>query len=243
MKIIGYNNCLDIIVEFQDEYHYQTHTTMHYFKIGMVYNPYYPQIFNKGIKGAKYSSLDGNGKATKEYLTWYGMMRRCYNVKEQQKPRNSTYIKCAVCDSWLLYENFYDWMHKEENFKTWINLRKASLDKDILIKHNNIYSPERCSLVPSYINNLFTRREADRGSCVIGVSYHKRDKKYYANCADGTGKLVFLGSYTSEYEAFIQYKKYKENLIKEVANKEYNAGAISSKCYEAMMKYEVEITD
>ena len=36
---------------------------------------------------------------------------------------------------------------------------------------------------------------------------------------------------------------HKENLIKQVAKEEYSKGNITKQCYEAMMKYEVEITD
>ena len=39
MKIIGYNNTLDIIVEFQDEFHYQVHASYKAFQLGIVKNP------------------------------------------------------------------------------------------------------------------------------------------------------------------------------------------------------------
>ena len=39
------------------------------------------------------------------------------------------------------------------------------------------------------------------------------------------------------------YKEYKEKIIKQVAQDEYNKGNIIKECYDAMMKYEVEITD
>ena len=37
--------------------------------------------------------------------------------------------------------------------------------------------------------------------------------------------------------------KYKEKVIKRVAQEEYDAGNITKRCYESMMNYEVEITD
>jgi len=39
------------------------------------------------------------------------------------------------------------------------------------------------------------------------------------------------------------YKEYKEKLIKQFAVKNYNLGYITKECYDAMMMYEVEITD
>ena len=52
---------------------------------------------------------------------------------------------------------------------------------------------------------------------------------------------VTLGSYNNEIEAFQCYKRFKENYIKEVAEEYKNL--IPTKLYEAMYKYEVEITD
>jgi hypothetical protein len=58
-----------------------------------------------------------------------------------------------------------------------------------------------------------------------------------------TNKAEKLGVYQTINEAFHAYKRYKEYLIKSVAQIEYNKGNITKKCYEAMMNYEVEITD
>ena len=52
-----------------------------------------------------------------------------------------------------------------------------------------------------------------------------------------------LGTYKTPEEAFQAYKVYKETYIKEVAEREYQKGTISKKCYDAMMKYEIEMTD
>ena len=45
----------------------------------------------------------------------------------------------------------------------------------------------------------------------------------------------------SKIEAFNAYKKAKENYLKELANKW--KGKIDPRAYEALMNYEVEITD
>ena len=52
---------------------------------------------------------------------------------------------------------------------------------------------------------------------------------------------MHLGYYLTSTEAFIVYKNFKESYIKEVANKWKDQ--IDPKVYEALMKYEVEITD
>ena len=44
-------------------------------------------------------------------------------------------------------------------------------------------------------------------------------------------------------QSFQLYKIRKENTIKQVAKEEYDKGNITKRCYDAMMKYKVEITD
>lgn len=48
---------------------------------------------------------------------------------------------------------------------------------------------------------------------------------------------------TPEQAFYFGYKPYKETIIKQVAQEEYDKGNITEKCYEAMMNYEVEIDD
>ena len=52
-----------------------------------------------------------------------------------------------------------------------------------------------------------------------------------------------MGYYSTPEKAFEVYKAYKENIIKQVAEIEYKNGNITKDTYEAMMNYEVEITD
>lgn len=76
MKIIDYYNCDKIVVEFQDEYKYQTQSTYQCFRLGCIKNPYDKIVFNIGYKGeGKY----GCTSTPKIYNTWYSMMSRCYN--------------------------------------------------------------------------------------------------------------------------------------------------------------------
>ena len=56
-------------------------------------------------------------------------------------------------------------------------------------------------------------------------------------------KAVELGYYSTPEKAFQAYKVYKEDIIKQVAEVEYKAGNITEECYQAMIRYEVEIDD
>lgn len=239
MKIVEYNRYSDIIVEFQDDYKYRKHTEYKCFQSGEIKNPYFPSVHNVGIVGAKYP-VKANGKITKEYNTWNNMIKRCFNENVHKK--RPTYIECEVCDEWLHFENFYEWLHSQPNFEQWLKLKKSALDKDILIKGNKLYSPETCCLVPQNINNLLLKCDSTRGNNPIGLYYNEEINSYMVNCCEN-GHGNYKGSYETLENAFMKYKNEKERVIKEVAIKEYNNGNITKKCYEALLKYEVEITD
>ena len=55
------------------------------------------------------------------------------------------------------------------------------------------------------------------------------------------GKSEHLGYFKTELEAYNAYKKAKESFIKEQAN-EWK-GKIDERAYNALMNYQVEITD
>lgn len=236
MKIIEYNNYDDIIVEFQDKHKAKVHTKYGHFKNGGVKNPYYPSVLGVGMLGIKYPSwVKGR---TKEYAAWRGILQRCFDC--EYKNKKPTYKNVTCCKEWLYFENFYEWLHSQDNFDKWSNEEQWNVDKDILVKGNKLYSPETCCLVPSHINSLFTKCDNRRGNLPIGVA--KNGDKFIVelnkNCRN-----TYIGTYLTPEEAFLAYKKAKEYYIKQVAKEEYNKGNITKQCYNAMMKYEVEITD
>lgn len=240
MKIVEYENSDNVVVEFQDKYRGIVHTSYRAFCKGSVKNPYYPTAYGVGIIGNKYPRSK-NRKNIKEYITWRDMLRRCFDVEYKEK--HPTYKDVTCCKEWLNYENFYEWLHSQENFDKWLNGDKWSIDKDILVKGNKIYSPEMCVLSPHNVNSLFVKCDSTRGSLPIGVvkdkygfiaSYHN---PYISN------KSNYIGHYSTFEKAFYEYKVYKENIIKQIAQIEYESGNITEQCYRAMMEYEVEITD
>lgn len=238
MKIIEYNDANNIIVEFQDEYNAKIHSAYREFERGKIKNPYYPEVYNVGIVGNKYMVRSKHDRAIKEYDSWTNMLRRCFSKKLKEK--QPTYENISCCDEWLLYENFYEWLHGQPNYAKWKSGYRWGVDKDILVKGNNIYSPETCCLVPQNINCLFTKSNASRGDLPIGVNRH--GNKYRASFGI-LNKTINLTVRNTIEEAFQDYKTYKESHIKQVAKEEYSKGNITKQCYDAMMKYEVEITD
>lgn len=239
MKIIKYNNTTDIIVEFQDKYRCKVHAAYKEFEKGEIKNPYCPSVFGIGITGNKYE-IRVHGNLIKEYVAWRSMLQRCYD--KRYKGKESVYKDVTCCKEWLLFENFYEWLHSQENFDKWLNNEKWAVDKDILVKGNKIYSPETCCLVSQNVNSLFTKRTRNKRELPTGVTKH--GTKFRARCMNSfENKMKNLKDCESPEQAFQVYKIYKENIIKQVAQIEYNNGNITKRCYNAMINYEVEITD
>lgn len=238
MKIIKYNNNRDVIVQFQDKYKYEVNTTYDYFRKGSVINPYDKNIYGIGYIGEENKTY--RYSKTEEYKHWYAMMRRVYS--EKQLKLKPTYEQVEVCEEWLNYTNYKQWFDK--NYYT-IQGQQMELDKDILDKGNKVYCPEKCIFVPHNINSLFVKSNKARGDLPIGVYFKKKNNKYCSQCGtitkEGKRYNAYLGLFNTPEEAFYAYKQFKENYIKEVAE-EYK-DRIPQKLYEAMYKYEVEITD
>ena len=241
MKIIEYNKATDIVVEFQDEFKAKIRTRWSSFKEGNIKNPYHKSLCNVGYLGEGNYKVSENGKHTKVYDVWVAMIQRCYDPYYLNKYQS--YIDCYVCDEWLCFQNFAKWFYK--NYYE-INNEIMHLDKDILYKGNKIYSPQTCVFVPNNINVLFCKRNKLRGKCVIGVYWDVERSKFVSVCSvfekeRNKAKHKFIGRYNSEVEAFMAYKQFKENHIKQVAD-EYK-DLIPKELYNAMYEYEVEIND
>lgn len=239
MKIIEYIDSSNIIVEFQDKHRAKVNTQYCNFQSGSVKNPYCPSVYGIGIIGNKYP-VSEDCKHTKEYKTWDNMLKRCFSRK--LKNEQPTYKDVSCCNEWLLFDNFYEWIHSQDNFWQWKSSDRYALEKDILVKNNKIYSSETCCLVPPNVNCLFLKRKANRGELPIGVQ--KSGVFFLATCHNPfTNKSERLGIYQTVEETFQAYKRYKEYLIKKVAEIEFSKGNITKKCYNAMMNYQVEIDD
>lgn len=209
------------------------------YKMNITTNPYDKMTCGVGYFGkGVFDSKNKIGRYT-IYQKWVSMIKRCYDKKYINK--HHTYIDCIVCDEWLNYQNFAKWVI--DNYYE-VDNEEMNVDKDILHKGNKIYSPENCIFVPHRINVLFIKSDRKRGNYPIGVDFNKARGKYRARCGtfvNGKAVSVQLGYYSNPIKAFNAYKNFKENYIKEVANEYKNK--IPQKLYDAMYRYEVEITD
>lgn len=237
MKIIEYNGCNNINIEFENGFILKNKTYSE-FKRGSVKNLYYPSVYGIGYLGeGKYKINNNTGKASKEYEYWKSMIGRCYDEKTQGK--RPTYKECTVCNEWLNFQNFAEWFN--ENYYE-VDGEKMCLDKDILFKGNKVYSPDTCLIVPNRINTLFISNYRTRGNYKIGVSKvsnPNNPKQYQARITNG--KYNINKCFYTELEAFNWYKKEKEKLIKEIADNYKDK--IPKYIYDVLYSYEVEITD
>lgn len=199
---------------------------------GSVSYPYHKTVCDVGYLGVgKHEGSKDIGN--KKYNTWHGLIQRSYSAKvHERKPH---YKGCSVVEEWHNFQNFGDWY--DENFNSDV-MQNWELDKDILVKGNKVYSPETCAFVPIEINLLLTKNKARRGDYPIGVFLDNGKFRAVVNI-DGVQK--YFGSHATPEEAFKAHKEAKEKYIKEKADKWKNL--IDPRVYEALYKYEVEITD
>ena len=232
-KILKYNDARNVEIQFINT-GFETIATLGNIKNGKVKDLYLPSVYGVGIIGTKYPS-EVNRVKTKEYVLWQNMFQRCYSTT--LKKRNPTYEGCEVSNNFKYFEYFYEWCHKQIGF----NNEGWQLDKDLLIKGNKVYSEDFCVFIPSDINLLLTKSTASRGEYLIGVSWCKTNKAFKAQVSRSKGKSEYLGLFKTETEAFNAYKQAKESFVKEQAEKWKDR--IDIRAYEALMNYEVKITD
>lgn len=126
-------------------------------------------VMGWGINDADYHVLitekvDGKSKTIWKcpyYIKWYSMLNRCFSKKYQKD--KVTYINKIICEEWKYFSNFRSWMEKQD----W---EDKCLDKDLLVYHNNEYSPETCCFISNEVNGFLTKRQNERGKYPLGVS-------------------------------------------------------------------------
>ena len=232
-KVVKYNDAHNVEIQFLKT-GYETLVRLDHIKSGKVKDPYSPSVYGVGILGTKHP-YSINGVKTKEYELWSSMLERCYSDTFQKK--QPTYKDCGVSDKFKSYEHFYEWCHKQVGF----GVEGFEIDKDLLIKGNKVYSEDSCVFLPAEINMVLVKCTASRGEYLIGVSWCNTKKAFVARVRKNKGKSEWLGLFKTELEAFNVYKEAKENYLKQLAEK-YKS-QIDPRAYEALMNYQVEITD
>ncbi len=232
-KIVKYNDKKNVEIQFLKT-GFETTVELGSIRNGKVKDRYLPSVCGVGVVGDKYPSKV-SGVLTKEYKLWTSMLVRCYS--DDFKKRRPTYKGCEVSDKFKSYEYFYEWCNSQVGF----GVEGFELDKDLLIKGNKVYSENSCVFIPVEINSLLVKRENMRGKYLIGVCWSKTANAFVSRVSRNKGMQEHLGFFNTELEAFKAYKHAKEAFIKEQANDWKSQ--IDDRAYNALMNYQVEITD
>ena len=188
-------------------------------------------VFGIGINNRRYPAVV-NGKITKGYALWSSLLKRCYNPKvQQEKP---TYIGCSVSENFKNYSYFHDWCQTQIGF----GQEGFDLDKDLLLRGGKTYSEDTCLFLPRELNTLLISCKTARGSLPVGVS--ARRGKFRVDCSTDKPS-TYVGYFNTPELAFQAYKKVKEAFIKQQAEK-WEA-FIDPRAYQALLRYEVLVTD
>lgn len=227
MEIIGYTSATNITIKFSDG-NIISDVAYRPFKLGCVSNPYHKSVCNIGYFGVGDYKAKIDGKMTKSYSIWSGMIRRCYDEKTYKK--QPTYKNVIVWEGWHNYQVFAEWV--EKNWKPYMD-KTWDLDKDIICPDCKIYSPETCAFVPHEINNsILGKTMGDKK--VTGISIHCG--KYCVRAPSLNGRKV-IGRYLDRKIAENMYKKAREKYIKELADKwKYK---ITEQVYSAMYSWQI----
>lgn len=243
--IVEYYSATKVLVVF-----YRTMTfdyfTYRNLQIGGFLDYNEPSLLGVGYLGEK-QSMKSTPSERKAYRAWSHILHRCYDEKVQE--RHPRYKGCTVSKEWLSFKNFKEWYIKQPQllYKEDSNGNRWSIDKDILVRGNKVYSAETCCVVPNEINILIVKpsHRSEHDHLPEGVGYIKPKTinskiGYTARVHKGNGESDrYLGYYDTPEEAFLFYKQAKEERIKEVANKW--KGKIADNVYDALMKWEVGV--
>ena len=162
------------------------------------------------------------------YSKWSNMMQRCYD--EETHKLKPYYAPCTAEIEFQNFSNYREW-HKENAMGD----RKVDLDKDVLIRGNNVYGSETCTLIPHFTNTIFENRGADTNIVL------NNDTGKYDVTMSILGKREEVGSFDTEEEARQGFIDYKQDYIRKYAKK--CKGKVPNNTYEAMVNWVVETAD
>lgn len=140
------------------------------------------------------------------YEKWGSMLKRCYS--EKQLKRGSSYRGCTVCDDWLNFSNFRDWMEQQD----WGG---KQLDKDLLVEGSKVYSPDTCIFISSSLNLFLLTRNGRRGSLPLGVSTVTNYTSKYQSSIKVNSKSTHLGTFDTQEEAHLAWQRAKLSIAKD----------------------------
>lgn len=230
IKIMRYYNSNNVLIRFINT-GYTTLTTMRYIKNDVLKDPLKPSVLGIGFTGiGPYSSYDpeirGKGVC---YDRWFKILERCFSEKFLEK--NPAYRGCDIDPYWFNFQNFatwYDWY--TTNWPSEYDCR-AMVDKDILVKGNKTYGPDKCCIVPETLNVIAKGHKAETNPYPGVKPRHGK----YSVCTSFYGKNTYLGTRDTLEEAIHLYNTEKTKYVRELADS--YGDNISPDVYNALLHY------
>lgn len=235
LEIVEYRCAEEVVVRFLKT---GFTTTCEFCQVrrGTVKDLMLPRVCGVGFIGCgPHSGYDQNHKVEWAYMKWQNMLERCYEPTTEQM--RLCYEDVTVCTEWFNYQNFAEWAKVQPGYGN----REWAMEKDLLVKGNRYYAPDKCCFLPAELNNQMLKTEKMRGLYPIGVCLHKSNGKFIAHCKQEGTTSTHVGIYYTIQEAFDAYKEAKESRLKHLAKKWKDQ--IDPRAYNALMNYNVEITD
>lgn len=223
----------DRVATLEDSYGRRFNIDYGFLKRGNFCYPYHPSVVGIGCYGVGPYVAKREGRHTEEYENWNSMIKRCYSSVKHLP----SYSDKSVCKEWHDFQIFSEWATKQVGF----DKEDYHLDKDLLVKDNKVYSPETCVYIPREVNSFIRRYRMNSLPLGVDKTLRYNGSVCYRAQARELGKNINLGFYDTPEEAFSAYKDHKERLAKTLAEKW--KGSIDHRAYEALMNYQVEITD
>lgn len=190
-------------------------------------------VWGIGVYDPKVLSRNDAPHLRRIYNLWKGMLRRATTGYAEYRP---AYSGVTVAQEFHHFAAFAAWVIEQVGW----DAESYQLDKDLLRKGNRTYSPDTCVFIPGAINNLLTSRARMRGDLPVGVAAKSSGSKFAARL-NVDGKKIELGEFDNPLSAFAAYKAAKESNIKRMAD--LHRSGIDPQAYDALMAYQVEITD
>lgn len=142
------------------------------------------------------------------YKTWTNMLKRCYS--DSYHKEQPSYIGCTVCDDWLVFSKFKQWMSLQD-------YESKQLDKDLKVIGNKEYSPDTCLFLSREINSLLIKdRKRQDNDLPQGIS-RKKGRGVFRARLYKQGNQYHLGHFKNVEDAEKVYKEAKQNYLLELS--------------------------
>lgn len=226
--VLVYKNASHVEIRFNDSYGLLATVRTGDLRKGKVKNPYHPSVHGVGFIATGLFKRSIEGRLTREYKIWSGMIRRCYWDGAKQK--FPAYVDCTVHKDWHNFQNFAEWITSQDHYGS-----NYELDKDLLTKGNKVYSSETCCLVPFYVNLLIHTSQRKTSDLPVGVRLSKGGR--FSAYMTKDGKIHSLGTYDTANQASKVYVEHKESYVKKKAI-EWKS-EITPRVFDALMNWTV----